>query len=72
MTDKMREEFEKWFKRDYHPDKTGRYMKDALLFAWQASRAAMVVKLPECHSNEQRDYRDGVVDGLKKTGVKYD
>ncbi|GAB3215803.1 hypothetical protein [Pseudaeromonas pectinilytica] len=44
--DKVREDFEEWFKRDYHPDKTGPYMKDALLYAWQASRAALCVNLP--------------------------
>ena len=44
--DKMREEFEEWFKRDYHPDKTGPYVKDAMLYAWQASRAALCVNLP--------------------------
>ena len=38
--EKMREEFEEWFERDYHPDKTGPYVKDAMLLAWQASRAA--------------------------------
>ena len=40
--DKMREEFEKWFNRDYHPDKTGPYMKNALLFAWQAAHKSAV------------------------------
>ena len=44
--DKMREEFEEWFKLDYHPDKTGPYVKDAMLYAWQASRAALCVNLP--------------------------
>ena len=44
--EKMREDFEEWFKRDYHPDKTGPYVKDAMLFAWQASRAALCVNLP--------------------------
>ena len=37
----QREEFEKWFKHDFHPDKTGPYVKDQLWFAWQASREAM-------------------------------
>ena len=46
MNDKMREDFEEWYKRDYHPDKTGPYVKDAMLFAWQASRAALCVNLP--------------------------
>ena len=45
--DKVLEEFEEWFKRDYHPDKTGPYMKDALLYAWKASRAALCVELPD-------------------------
>ena len=45
--DKVLEEFEEWFKRDYHPDKTGPYVKDAMLYAWQASRAALCVELPE-------------------------
>ena len=44
--EKMREDFEEWFKRDYHPDKTGPYVKDAMLLAWQASRAALCVNLP--------------------------
>ena len=44
--DKVREDFEEWFKRDYHPDKTGPYVKDAMLLAWQASRAALCVELP--------------------------
>ena len=45
--EKMREDFEEWFKRDYHPDKTGPYVKDAMLYAWQASRAALCVNLPK-------------------------
>ena len=44
--EKMREDFEEWYKRDYHPDKTGPYVKDAMLFAWQALRAALCVNLP--------------------------
>ena len=44
--DKVLKEFEEWFKRDYHPDKTGPYVKDAMLLAWQASRAALCVNLP--------------------------
>lgn len=36
MTDKSQEEFEEWFKRDYHPDKTGPYVKDAMLYAWMS------------------------------------
>lgn len=35
----QREEFEKWFKHDFHPDKTGPYVKNQLWFAWQAAKA---------------------------------
>ena len=45
--EKIREEFEEWFERDYHPDKTGPYVKNAMLYAWQASRAALCVDLPK-------------------------
>lgn len=42
-----REQFEKWFKSDYHPDKSGPYLKDALFLAWQASRAEIEIVMPE-------------------------
>ncbi|MCE9948327.1 hypothetical protein [Hafnia paralvei] len=38
-----REQFEAWFKYDYHPDKTGPYIKDIMFVAWQASREAVEV-----------------------------
>ena len=41
-----REQFEAWFKYDYHPDKTGPYIKDIMFVAWQASREAVEVELP--------------------------
>ena len=76
MTDKMREEFEDWFKHDYHPDKTGPYMKDALLFAWQASRAAITVKLPEQWLDQSMDCdlmeARLVAKALDNAGVKYE
>lgn len=31
-----RRAFEEWFKRDFHPDKTGPYVKEQLYFAWMA------------------------------------
>jgi hypothetical protein len=42
----QREEFEKWFNRDFHPDKTGPYIIDQLFFSWKASRTNLVVELP--------------------------
>ncbi|MDM3332429.1 hypothetical protein [Citrobacter sp. Cb127] len=50
-----REQFEKWFKSDYHPDKSGPYLKDALFLAWQSSRDAIEIQLPvkvECSPYE--------------------
>ena len=35
-----REQFEAWFKSDFHPDKTGPYLKETLYFAWQAASKA--------------------------------
>ena len=40
-----RDQFEKWFKSDYHPDKSGPYLKDALFLAWQASRASVDIEI---------------------------
>ena len=42
----QREEFERWFKYDFHPDKTGPYVKDQLWFAWQAAKSALLT-LPD-------------------------
>lgn len=39
MTDKTeleRQAFEQWFKREWHPDKTGPYAIDKLWFAYKA------------------------------------
>lgn len=37
-----REEFEKWFKKDFHYEKSGPYVKNMLLEAWQAAKAQAV------------------------------
>lgn len=46
-----RERFEKMFKSEWHPDKTGPYAKDSMWFAWQsawqAARDSLVVELPK-------------------------
>lgn len=47
-----REQFEAWFKYDYHPDKTGPYIKDIMFVAWQASREAVEVELPTAEGEE--------------------
>ena len=60
----QREEFERWFKYDFHPDKTGPYVKDQLWFAWQAAKATSF-SLPD-----RMDYElhgDSVIDSHHNT-----
>ena len=73
--EKMREDFEEWFKHDYHPDNTGPYVKDAMLYAWQASRAALCVELPRQWFDDGLDSdlmeANRVLDALDDAGVRY-
>ena len=41
-TEESRNEFEKWFKKDFHYEKSGPYVKNMLLEAWQAAKAHAV------------------------------
>ncbi|HIA4741293.1 MULTISPECIES: ead/Ea22-like family protein [Enterobacteriaceae] len=47
-----RDWFESWFKSDFHPDKTGPYIKDQLFFAIQAARKPL---LDELEAAEKRN-----------------
>ncbi|MEG6295104.1 ead/Ea22-like family protein [Enterobacter hormaechei] len=40
-----RDWFEDWFKREFHPDKTGPYIKDQLFFAVRAARTPLLDEL---------------------------
>lgn len=40
-----RDWFDSWFKSEFHPDKTGPYIKDQLFFAVQAARKPMLDEL---------------------------
>lgn len=40
-----RDWFENWFKREFHPDKVGPYIKDQLFFAVQAARKPLLGEL---------------------------
>lgn len=56
----QREEFEAWFKRDFHPDKSGPYLKNMLQEAWQASRQSLAVEFteemtPDLHGDDYRN-----------------
>ncbi|QLJ65788.1 hypothetical protein HP437_11615 [Serratia marcescens] len=37
-------DFDEWFKREFHPDKTGPYVKNQMRFCWDACRAAMLAQ----------------------------
>lgn len=57
-TEESRNEFEKWFKKDFHYEKSGPYVKNMLLEAWQAAKAHAVPqwipvseRLPEYGAN---------------------
>ncbi|WP_049002610.1 hypothetical protein [Citrobacter freundii] len=49
-----RDWFDDWFRREFHPDKTGPYIKDQLFFAVLAARAPL---LDELEAAEER-YED--------------
>lgn len=40
-----RDWFEEWFKKEYHPNKTGPYIKDQMFFAIHAARAPLLDEL---------------------------
>ena len=70
-----REQFEKWFKSDYHPDKSGPYLKEALFLAWQASRAEIEIVMPEpfpmanSTSGLSYYYEKEVDDAIRRAGI---
>lgn len=41
---KSQSDFEAWFKRDFHPDKSGPYLKDMLKKAFEAGRESIEVE----------------------------
>ncbi|EKN5943832.1 hypothetical protein DVP82_23170 [Yersinia enterocolitica] len=43
---KSQSDFEAWFKRDFHPDKSGPYLKDMLKKAFEAGRESIEVVIP--------------------------
>ena len=77
-----REQFEAWFKYDYHPDKTGPYIKDIMFVAWQASREAVEVELPTADPDRGSDsqvdisagfsnrMRSKCIESIRTAGIK--
>lgn len=74
--DKVREEFEIWANQFFklEIEEWGEYVDNETHWAWlawQASQESLIVELPRCWNDEQRDYRDELVEILEKVGVKY-
>ncbi|HII3565138.1 TPA: hypothetical protein ACY3LZ_004121 [Citrobacter freundii] len=56
-----RDWFNDWFKREFHPDKTGPYIKDQLFFAVLAARAPLLDELGAAHqtiATQQQEIRN--------------
>lgn len=53
-----RDWFEDWFKREFHPDKTGPYIKDQLFFAVRAARAPLLDELEDYTAAYEEESRD--------------
>lgn len=68
MSEKMREEFNEWYGKQWTPES----MRDDLWGAWQASRAALVVDLPSMTNNGYEGfYRSTeVVRAMRDAGIK--
>jgi len=81
MSEQMRKEFEAWFKKAHTGNVQqidGEYAHGAterLWQAWQASRADIVVELPDWFvfgfGLDDAVYRDDVIEELNKAGVSY-
>ena len=48
-----RDWFEEWFKKEYHPNKTGPYIKDQMFFAIQAARAPLLDELEAAQKSNE-------------------
>lgn len=73
MESKLREEFEAWRKKQTSIDP---YIKSEMWDVWQASRAALVIELPDWFgpyggSGEQAYWRLEVDKAIEAAGVKY-
>lgn len=70
-----REQFEAWFKSDYHPDKTGPYIKDIMFVAWKASREAVEVDFPppepDRGTDSQVDISAGFSNRMRTKCIEY-
>ena len=63
-----RDWFEDWFKREFHPDKTGPYIKDQLFFAVRAARAPLLDEL-EAKDKQIADLKEAFSIALSAAGI---
>lgn len=63
-----RDWFEDWFKREFHPDKTGPYIKDQLFFAVGAARAPLLDEL-EAKDKQIADLKEAFSIALSAAGI---
>lgn len=66
-----RDWFESWFKSEFHPDKTGPYIKNQLFFAVQAARKPLLDELEadkeQIKTLESRNRRlDGIISAAER------
>jgi hypothetical protein len=72
MSEQMRKEFEEWIDSLSFEDLNS-IDENSAWKAWQASRAALVVELPDwfVFGIDAACYRDDVIEALNKEGVSY-
>ena len=78
MSDKIREDFEKWSESEGYNFNEPHWAvkKELMLECWQASRASLVVNTSELHSADYyvtgSVYLSDVEDMLDKVGIRYE
>ena len=67
-----RDWFEDWFKREFHPDKTGPYIKDQLFFAVLAARAPLLDELEAAEKlNSELSEKQRLIDICQGQGLEH-
>ena len=79
MTEQAHAEFETWWNRQPHREQF-EDVKDQMRNVWRASRAEMVIRLPDayancpphaCYEGGWNDMRDEAVDAIEAAGAKW-
>ncbi|OWF79178.1 hypothetical protein B4900_10920 [Yersinia rohdei] len=68
---KSQSDFEAWFKRDFHPDKSGPYLKDMLKKAFEAGRETLEVEIPDSGNYDYiTQFAGDVCEVLRTAGIR--